>query len=248
MSLVSDALKKAQREAALREASAKGLPEPLVSAAQPYRARRRNGLRPVWIALGAVVLLAAGSFVALRLARPPAGPEGAAASAPAPPSAAVQERVPATSAEAPQIGEAAPGTAATSEPNAVPWTSNEGRTAALRTAEAIRPEPRPDPPSVEDTDRPGEDLRSGTASALSPPAPEAHPVSEERVFGREANLGNGLVFKLGGIAWSEVAPLAYLNGRLAGIGESVSGWRVERIERERVTLAGPSGRIVLSLR
>ena len=40
VSLVSEALKKAEREAAAREAREKGLPQPLETPCQPYRARR----------------------------------------------------------------------------------------------------------------------------------------------------------------------------------------------------------------
>ena len=57
-----------------------------------------------------------------------------------------------------------------------------------------------------------------------------------------------VVVALGGIAWSETAPLAYLNGKLLRIGESATGARVERIERDRVVLAAPEGRIVITLR
>ena len=47
---------------------------------------------------------------------------------------------------------------------------------------------------------------------------------------------------------SETAPLAYLNCKLLRIGESATGARVERIERDRVVLAAPEGRIVITLR
>jgi hypothetical protein len=61
-------------------------------------------------------------------------------------------------------------------------------------------------------------------------------------------LADGTVIRLGGIAWSEEAPLAYLNGKLYVRGESVAGLRVERIERERVLLVGADGRrLVLTL-
>ena len=62
------------------------------------------------------------------------------------------------------------------------------------------------------------------------------------------DLASGAEIRLGGIAWSETAPLAYLNGKLLRIGESATGARVERIERDRVVLAAPEGRIVITLR
>lgn len=64
---------------------------------------------------------------------------------------------------------------------------------------------------------------------------------------RELPLPGGATLRLGGIAWSEAAPLAYLNGRLVGVGESVEGFRVARIEREQVLLERQGRRIVLLL-
>jgi type II secretory pathway component PulC len=61
-------------------------------------------------------------------------------------------------------------------------------------------------------------------------------------------LGDGTVVRLGGIAWSEEAPLAYLNGKLYAKGESVSGLTIEAIERDRVLLRSASGRISLKLK
>jgi hypothetical protein len=65
---------------------------------------------------------------------------------------------------------------------------------------------------------------------------------------REAALADGTRIRLGGIAWSEAAPLAYLNGRLVGVGESVAGFRVARIERERVVLERAGERLTVALR
>jgi hypothetical protein len=66
---------------------------------------------------------------------------------------------------------------------------------------------------------------------------------------RVARLEDGTELALGGVAWSESAPLAYLNGKLLGVGESAAGFRIVGIERERVRLAGPGGReLVIALR
>jgi len=58
----------------------------------------------------------------------------------------------------------------------------------------------------------------------------------------EVGLGRGRAIRLGGIAWSEAAPLAYLNGRLVGVGEYVEGYRVVAIERDLVRFDGGDGR------
>ncbi len=97
---------------------------------------------------------------------------------------------------------------------------------------------------------------SATESAAVDPAaivPAAGPPSAPRPtlvqsFVRELRLPGGTVIHLGGIAWSEVAPLAYLNGKLLGVGESVAGQTIERIEKESVVLVGGEERRILKLR
>lgn len=67
-------------------------------------------------------------------------------------------------------------------------------------------------------------------------------------FVREATLADGTRLHLGGIAYSEAAPLAYLNGRLVGVGEHVEDCRVARIERGRVALECGGTTVVLDLK
>lgn len=89
---------------------------------------------------------------------------------------------------------------------------------------------------------------ASNAARVTEGKPTAPAAAIEQVFVRVAALPGGGEIRLGGIAWSSVAPLAYLNEKLVGVGEFVAGWRVERIERERVVLAGERGRIVIALR
>lgn len=65
---------------------------------------------------------------------------------------------------------------------------------------------------------------------------------------REAPLGGGSVLRLGGIAWSETAPLAYLNGRLLGVGESIEGWTLTAIARGHVALERGGNRLTIRLK
>lgn len=240
MSLVSDALKKAQRDAALREGREKGLPERLVAPDQPWRARRAGGARHLGYALGVVAVLALGSVAWLLLARPEAGPGGGGASAPAPPPAADSGPAPSRAAKAPERGDAVEST---------PNESREGSAAAEGASTAPAAAPTSVTPSLESNGVPGDPLGPRAAPAPPLPAPKAQPGDgADRAFVREARLDDGVELRLGGIAWSETAPLAYLNGRLVGVGESVSGWRIERIERGRVRLVGAGGRIAISLR
>ena len=247
MSLVSDALKKAERDAARREAHEKGLPEPLLAPGQPFRARRRAPSAALVLPLVAAALaIAALAWFALgRRASPPAvgaaAPAaieetpvtGAAAEAPAGPAGVVTPESPSGSVAAGPEGGSGParGTAPTPEPPAAAQSPHEANR---------RPEPAP--PSLEPL--------APSATTAAQPAPAAAPaaVSAERVFVRTAVLADGSEIRLGGIAWAATAPLAYLNGRLLGVGEFAGAWRVERIERERVVLAGDAGRLVLNLR
>ena len=80
--------------------------------------------------------------------------------------------------------------------------------------------------------------------APPPVAPGPEPAS----FVREATLADGTSLRLGGIAYSDAAPLAYLNGKLVGVGERVESCRVERIERGGVALACPGAPVVLTLK
>jgi hypothetical protein len=49
------------------------------------------------------------------------------------------------------------------------------------------------------------------------------------------------IFRLQGIVWHPTAPLAIVNKRTVGVGESVDGGRVERITRDGAVLVGPGG-------
>jgi hypothetical protein len=234
MSLVSEALKKAQREAARREGRDKGLPEPLVAGAQPWRARR-GSRSPLAVVLAAGLLaLVAGAvyFVSDSGAEKPRDEKR-------------PDKGPARAVES-EVGPAAPALPAAS-PLSVP---------AASPPEAERPAPAPAADSVVDH-------REAAAAPTAPPsgspevpapprsavtAPVSASAQREATFVRSARLPSGAEIRLGGIAWSETAPLAYLNGKLLGVGESTAGARVERIERDRVVLAGPEGRIVITLR
>jgi hypothetical protein len=215
MSLVREALEKAEREAAARAAREKGLGPQLAATTQPYRAPRR---RPRAMVAGALVAVAIGG-VALAIylrqprdAAPPAATERSAD--------AVLEPI-----------------AASTAPVA----------AAAATAGVEPPAPAPEEPVVAAALPAPAPAEPVATPPTTPPSPVV--IAEAREYVREAVLDGGAArFELGGIAWSEAAPLAYLNGKLRGVGEVVAGLRIERIDRDRVTLAGGERRIVLRLR
>ena len=57
-----------------------------------------------------------------------------------------------------------------------------------------------------------------------------------------------LLLELGGIAYSETAPFAYLNGRLLRVGETAAGYTLVAIERDHVIVRGPMGELTIRSR
>ncbi len=89
--------------------------------------------------------------------------------------------------------------------------------------------------------------RTPTVIETSPPADTESSVEVES-YVRHADLKDNLSIELGGIAWSESGPYALLNGRVVGIGESVSGLIVRQIEPLEVVLEGQGRTISLRLK
>lgn len=225
MSLVSEALKKAEREAAAREAREKGLPAPLETPLQPYRARRGQRGRRALAPLAALLAGAAAVALVVFLARP--GTEKPAASGreagnrvSTPPAATSAPLENAESKEAP------PSLAATEAVQAAASTTN-----ATPVANAGPGATAP---------RAGAD--SGTR--------EKPPIRDRgvREYVRRVDLPDGTKLELGGIAYSEAAPFAYLNGKLLAVGEGTAGYTLVRIERELVVVRGERGDLTLRLK
>jgi hypothetical protein len=246
MSLVREALAKAEREAAARAARERGLPEALHAAGQPYRARRRGRRTPALAALLALAALGLGAASYLGLFR--SGSTTAVATQAPEPRLPLKGRdeTPAGAVAAPE--RAAPEVAGQV---AAADAAEDGETSAPAPATPTPAETHPSlqfevgagaatagqrPPISVDSEKP----REGPAPARA---------REPERFVREAVLDGGATrVALGGIAWSEAAPLAYLNGELRGVGESVAGLAIRAIERDRVVLAARDRTIVVSLR
>lgn len=257
MSLVSDALKKAEREAAAREAREKGQPVPFEAPLQPYRSTRSRRPRALLLAAlcgGTLVFVLAGVWwsSARRIPVPPAAPD-------APPVPEASRPLGATTGGP---------TTQPERPSATP-TPGAGAPAAARPQ---APQPKAEP-VARDADAeappPSRPAHVTTSLAPSPSAPAPPPASARplppaatpaaaaepltRSFGPgdyllRAELPDGSKLDLGGIVYSETSPFAFLNGRLVGVGEFVAGRRIDRIERDRVILSGEGGSITLRLK
>lgn len=259
MSLVSEALKKAEREAAARDAQAKGAPAPFDAPLQPYRSRRGASRGRFVVAALALFGGAAAITIALLIFRP-AGEEkapvkeklveapGALAVAVAPPvtapaTTAVSNPFARSKAGAPAD---APSTSSLGSPTPSPSTTVPSAREPIPPAVPALPLPKtalqpPLPsPSVSEPAAPSE--------RAAPAAPAKARSDGSGDYLRSVEFADGSKLELGGIVYSETAPFAYLNGRLVGIGEFVLGRRIDRIERDRVILSGEGGEIILRLK
>ena len=89
-------------------------------------------------------------------------------------------------------------------------------------------------------------------SAATPTKPENQnpsppPTSEIPSYLRELRLADGRRLSLNGIAFS-AQPIALLNGRAVGVGESIEGFTVTAIDRDHVTLRGAEGPFSIRLK
>jgi hypothetical protein len=269
MSLISDALKRARQEAARQDSLRQGLPYAVGMADPPVR-------RAPWISLlaglGAGCILAAAVFalaffagwgpfhkpaVETRTAEVPATapvpvtpqpPVTEPAALPvAPPQA--QER-PAAPITPPPVSVAAPTPAPKPEVPREP----ERRPAPQAVAPppvVRRPAPEPTPATPTSSAPIAEVERSAPAPVpaappQAPPAGDLGGLVEGQVYSGEVPVPGGGSVKLNGIVFSQDHPIAVLDGRVMGPGESVQGFTVVAIESGRVKLQGHGTTVYLS--
>ncbi len=255
MSLVSEALKKAEREAAARDARDKGQPAPFEAPLQPYRSpRTRRALHPALAALAGGALIVALAAVwwagARHVEARPALPEGP----PRPAAAALPGATSASPAAELENRPAPPLPGAAAPPAAQFQTAQSPAEPVTREAVAALQPPAPLPRAT--APPPGESSPAPArpqAAAAVPGATVATAPTAARSFGPgdyllRADLPDGSRLELGGIVYSETSPFAFLNGRLVGVGEFVEGRRIDRIERDRVLLSGETGVLTLRLK
>ena len=260
MSLIDEALKRARHEASRQEAVKRDAarhdgPRPIPK----LYAERQTSKAPLWagIATGAAVALL-GVVAWLLWGRAPSSPpvSVAAAEPPRVVSAApstVAAPAPLTAAVPTPRGEAVPRLPVPAVPQrqAAPASEVSRPAAPLAPPVAGAPAPTVTPPQREQPAKPTE---SPAAAPKPTPAPRAAsssaaPSATPQTYVREVALpGGGPHLRLGGIAYSEEAPIALINGAALGRGEVVEGYVVRRIDAAEVELEGPAGRVVLRLK
>ena len=260
MSLISDALKRARQEAARQDSLRQGVPYAMGVADPPVR-------RTPWISLlaglGAGCILAAAVFALAFFAG--WGPSR---------KPAVETRTAEVPAAAvPPSPSAAPVAAPVVEPAALPIVPPQDKTAPAPPPKPV-PEPprvteerRPTPQQIEITPPavrrpPPETVPAAPVVAPAPAAeerpapPPAAPTSaapaensglvEGQAYTGEVPVPGGGSLKLNGIVFSQDHPIAVLDGRVMGPGESVQGFTVVAIESGRVKLQGHGATVFLS--
>lgn len=292
MSLINDALNRAQAEAAEREAAERGHQPP-----EPMSASRGTSRRPKRLIVGLALLIVIALVVGRwrRPAPPPAADVAAAAKvaaieAPAdapretspPPSTAAEETtVPAARSadrarepvplpepertgaqQAPPVA-ASPPVPAAQSPTATPSTETTapatptnggGPAAAPPDAASVDTAPIDTAPTEATPEAPvstpvAQLEDAGQPTTRWPASAEGQPEGQEETWyyvGRVALPGGGEI-ALEGIAWSETAPSAMLNGSLLRVGSEILGLRIVSIAPRTVTLAGQGQRIALQL-
>ena len=218
MSLIDEALKRAQ-EAARKEGAAPQ-PRPWTPAPQPDAglARRRRIVRTLaWSAsIAAAVLLGA---VGVRAVWNAAGPSQRPSAAPA--------AAPTARAPEPTLAE----TVVTTPMAAPP-------------AAAVTRAPRPSRTSMPE----GVSIAGTAPEATLAPASPTRPAGEGRIHVGALQLPDGARIELGGIVWSETEPRALLNDRIVATGSYVEGFTVSKIEEDRVVLEKDGVSITIRLK
>jgi len=249
VSLISDALKKARQEAARQDSLRQGLPYAVGTADSP---ERRSTLIPILAGLGAGCLLAAlifgvvyaagwGPFarapkdapVQVAEATPAPAPTLAAPSAPPP---VIEERSRPVPTPTP-----APPVVATPRPQATPAPIQAPPPPAQATqAPAVRVEPSPTPAPPVEEPRPVAPPIPIPAVPTPVPAPasNAGALEDGKSYVSEVPIPGGGAVRLNGIAYSPEHPIAVLDGRVVGPGETVQGFTVVEIQAGHVKLQG----------
>lgn len=268
MSLINDALNRAQAEASNQEAVSRG-EIPAVDDRSEGSAAQRP---PAWAALVAAVFLVVAllawrwnSTTAPRPEQPAEAPSAESATVPRPASPTLTESLPVresapppdlrTTTSRPVSREPAPAPPVAAEQSPAQAHEQAGQAASERAPRSTAAEPEtPEPVATEQTAEVaavsvGTEVGAQPAPASRPTTiwPSDGPNQETWYFVGKVELAGGGVIELDGIAWSELAPSAMLNGSLLTVGSELLGLRIVSIAPRTVTLVGHGQRIALQL-
>ena len=213
MSLIDDALKRAQaadEKAAGKPAERPWIPTPMPDAGL---ARRRAVMRGLGIAVASLVVAAAAVLVFRR-------PSGSGSPVPA------------------RSGSDDGPSAAALAPLSLPTPLQEVVDVPTPTTPvpAAAPSPRPRPTRAAVLAPASAEPPGAEAPAPAPVPKPSGPIANGKTYAGSVTLPGGDRIELGGIVWSETEPRALLNDHVLGRDSYVEGYRVAKIEEDRVAL------------
>lgn len=245
MSLIDEALRRARQQAASQDAARRDEQYRQVPVLPPMASRRDRSVKPTLIAAAVAFCVVAGIGIGVLLGRGGSEDRTAAATTPAPietappvetprPAIVVEETpeptpVPLTPTPTPERHPEEPPRQPPQPPQEVPVTA----------AEPVNP-----PPALDATPAPipAPALTPEPEPATPPPAPEV------RTYVREVPLPDGGTLRLNGIAFSSAKPVALINDRVLGVGESYQGFLITDIQAGMVELQGNGMTVRVSLK
>ncbi len=234
MSLIDQALKRAQ--AAQQDAAASLAARPWAPTPLPDRRRARR--RRMWQVLSATFLLGILVTAAFFFGRAPGRSRSQVGGASAG-TVALSQRA------ARKIAPVSPSPAIASEVFVAPPPRGPGPS---RGGHAPLPAARQPAASVVSVREAGAQASSDKAVQAPAEARHAPVFSDGKTYVGEVTLPGGERIELGGIVFSETNPVALINGRVIGAGRVVGGFTVAEIQPDRVKLEGEDGTIWIRLK
>ncbi len=217
MSLIDEALKRAQGIESAEEAVRRGAAYPFMARNLQDRRRSRRALLLGFLAGGVLAFLLAGGIVLWLAARRAPEPAVRAAAKPPAPSA--------VAAPLPEVVVPPPVAVRAAPPQAAPETR------PARGAVPSAPRPGMVPPKPSSASAPA------AARGVEPPA-SALGILDGKAYPGAVALSDGRRIELEGIVYSETSPVAMINGRVLGVGGTVEEFAIARVAEDRVELRG----------
>jgi hypothetical protein len=231
MSLIDEALKRAEMEAARRDG--------LRGGAYPWVPEHHTKRRRPWVIVAAVVIatgIVAGGVMWLS-SRP------APVQSPESKVQGLRSKVQSSPSQELQTVEVAP--PPRGQPSRV--TTGDAEAASPKGGEeAKRPAPKPPADAAHARTAPAAESRPASAAAAEGKA--ARGPAEGKTYVGEITVPDGGKIELGGIAYSEVNPVALINGQVLGPGAVVEEFMIVSIQPDRVELRGRGMTVFLALK